>query len=272
MLIIRKKLVNSFFFYGTIYVGDKMKKNVLILMLFLSIFILFGCKKKEEEKEVVKDDIRELKEEEINDLMGLVEELYYFDINPAKSFKTTDLTNQEVLLWASFKMGNMDGVEFKELEELASKYLDFSLEPEHIICVTHFNILDASANSYLYDPDSKSYKKNDTHTSHSENGYYSIVYNNYVSSSYKNGDYIITVNKLFSSTDYYPWVSRDFARNYYASYLDAKYDKNPVLNKVYSKEASEKIKTIDSSKLVKYTYTFRLKNDNYVLKSYQIEQ
>ena len=48
--MVRKKLVNSFFFYGTIYLGDYMKKEFLIFFLFLSIFMVVGCKKKEEPK------------------------------------------------------------------------------------------------------------------------------------------------------------------------------------------------------------------------------
>ena len=247
-----------------------MKKKVLIL-LFISLFILVGCKKKEEVKEKPKDEIRDLKESEIEALTQRVGDLYYFDINPAKSFKTSELTNQEVLLWA-VGIRSVDEFEFEELANKAEEYLDFSLEPENVLCMTHSNILGSSDYRYIYDASSKTFKVNKNHEKHSEFGYYSTVYNKYVSSSYKNGDYIITVNKLFSTTNYNPWVSRDFERNYYATYKDAKLDTNPVLVNTYRKDVEQKIDSVDSSKLVKYTYTFKLKNGNYVLKSYEIEQ
>ena len=242
-----------------------MKKKILIL-LFISLFILVGCKKKEEVKEKPKDEIRDLKESEIEALTQRVGDLYYFDINPAKSFKTSELTNQEVLLWA-VGIRSVDEFEFE-----AEEYLDFSLEPENVLCMTHSNILGSSDYRYIYDASSKTFKVNKNHEKHSEFGYYSTVYDKYVSSSYKNGDYIITVNKLFSTTNYNPWVSRDFERNYYATYKDAKLDTNPVLVNTYRKDVEQKIDSVDSSKLVKYTYTFKLKNGNYVLKSYEIEQ
>ena len=47
MLIIRKKLVNSFFFYGTIDLGDRMKKKSLIIILILAL-CLVGCGKKDD--------------------------------------------------------------------------------------------------------------------------------------------------------------------------------------------------------------------------------
>lgn len=270
--MVRKKLVNSFFFYGTIYLGDSMKKKLLVLFLFLSIFMIVGCgKKKEEEKPKVVDEVRDLKEDEINTLMERVNYLYYFDINPAKSFKTSELTNQEVLLWA-VGIRSVDEFEFEELVNRAEEYLDFSLEPENVLCMTHSNILGSSDYRYIYDASSKTFKVNKNHEKHSEFGYYSAVFNKYVSSSYKNGDYIITVNKLFSTTNNNPWVSRDFEKNYYATYKDAKLDTNPVLVNTYSKDVEQKFDSVDSSKLVKYTYTFKLKNGNYVLKSYEIEQ
>ena len=140
----------------------RMKKKILIL-LFISIFVLVGCKKKEEVKEEVKKEVRALKEEEIAALSDYVDDLYYFDINPAKSFKTSELTNQEVLLWAAYNMGNIEGAAFSDLEEMAKNYLDFSLEPEHILCMTHSNILDSSDYSYLYDVEKKIFVKNDNH-------------------------------------------------------------------------------------------------------------
>jgi len=271
MLMVRKKLVNSFFFYGTIYLGDHMKKKLLILFLFLSIFIVGGCKKKEEPKKEEVNEIRVLKEEEINTLMEKIEDLYYFDINPAKSFKTSELTNQEVLLW-SIGLEDADGVLFSDLEKLALDYLDFSLEPENVLCMTHSNILGTSDYRYLYDVDTKKFVKNDNHAKHSESGYYAYVINKYVSSSYENGDYIITVSKIFSDTDRIINANSDslVKRDWYKTYQDAKNKKNPVMSKSDYKKAEEFFNKNGAYK--KYTYTFKLKNGNYVLKSYVIEE
>ena len=272
--MVRKKLVNSFFFYGTIYLGDSMKKKLLILFLFLSMFMIVGCgKKKEEVKEKPKDEIRELKETEIEELTNRIDAFYYFDINPAKSFKTSELTNQEVLLWASFKE-YVDGTDFSKYETYAKEYLDFSLEPEDILCMTHSNILGTSDYLYKYDVNTKKYIENKEHVKHSETGYYAYVYNKYLSSQFKNGEYIITFGKLFSDTDvvYSNNVDYTIKRNWYKSYSDAKAKKNPVITNYNNTKAEEYLKTLDEKDLVKYTYTFKIKDGNYVLKSYEIEQ
>ena len=273
MLIIRKKLVNSFFFYGTIDLGDRMKKKSLIIILILALCFV-GCGKKDDNTKKKKpDEIRELEKSEINDLMELVDYLYYFDINPAKSFKTSELTNQEVLLWAAGTR-DMNGVPFAGLEEKALEYLDFSLEPEHINCMTHFNLLGTSDSIYLYDSNTKTFVKNDSHQKHSDTGYYSYVVNRYVSSQYKNGDYSITFVKLFSDTNAVLAMSSDAAkdRNWYTNYFDAKNKTNVILTKADLSEAKDKLDKMELDGLVKYTYTFRLKNGRYVLKSYQIEK
>ncbi len=252
-----------------------MKKTVLFLMLFVSLFLMVGCKKKEEEKpkpeEVEVDDVRDLREVEINRLMERIDDLYYFDINPAKSFKTSELTNQEVLLWAADVMGNLNGADYSDLEKLANDYLDFSLEPENILCMTHSNILGSSDYTYLYDVETRKYVRNDHHASHSVGGFYSDVANKYAESKYENGNYIISVYKIFSETNYYPEASKQIKREYYNSYSDAKSkNDNIVAHGLKPEDAKKKIEEIDVSKLKKYTYTFGLKNDNFILKSYTI--
>ena len=248
-----------------------MKKSLLVLFLFLSLFLLIGCKKKEEEKPKQVDEVRDLKEDEIKALTQRVEELYYFDINPAKSFKTSELTNQEVLLWAA-GLGDASNVSFSEYEKKAIDYLDFSLEPENILCMTHSNKLGSSDYKYIYDVNTKKYVKNKAHINHSETGYYAYVVNRYISSSYKNGDYIITFSKIFSDTDRSIDVNVDslIKRDWYKTYQDAKNKKDPVMSKFDYKKAEEFFNKNGAYK--KYTYTFKLKNGNYVLKSYVIEQ
>lgn len=267
--MVRKKLVNSFFFYGTIYLGDNMKKRLFVILLLIIVLIISGCgKKKEEVKKEVVNDIRELKEEEIDNLMSRIEALYYFDINPAKSFKTSELTNQEVLLWASYNI-DMVGMEFGELESSAKEYLNFSLEPENILCMTHFNILDSSDYIYLYDVSSKTFVKNDNHSNHKKTGYYSFVINKYKESKYENGNYIVKVYKLFSDTSYTGSLNNMMKFNWFRSYSDAKSNKDSLISgDAYT--VKEKFDSIDSSKLIEYTYTFKLKDNRYVLYSYEI--
>jgi len=244
-----------------------MKKKLLILFLFLSMFMVVGCKKKEEVKPKVENEIRDLTDVEIEELMARIGGLHYFDINPAKSFKTSELTNQEVLLWAFEQKKSYDEIKFEDLEKLASKYLDYSLEPENILCMTHFNILGPSDYSYLYIPASKTFEKNKNHTAHKITGYYSWVIDSYRESKYENGNYIIKVSKLFSDTSNTGGIENYTKYDWFKSYNDAKNNTNPIVKN----ETAYKVKA-DNSKLNTYTYTFVLKNGNYVLKSYVIEQ
>ena len=250
-----------------------MKKSIKILFILLFLLTLCGCKKKEDEKEKIEPvvKVRDLSEEEINKLAKNVDDLIYFDINPAKSFKTSDLTNQEVLLWA-VGFGDASGVEFKEYENKAKDYLDYSLEPEPILCMTHYNILGSSDYKYVYDVESKKFVLKSDHSNHSDIGYYAYVYNKYISSSYNDGDYIITFGKLFSETNAVINASFDAGRkrNWFVSYGDAKSGNNPVVKNMDNNQIKEYLNKMDSNLLVKYTYTFKQKDDKFVLKSYEI--
>ena len=255
-----------------------MKKRLLILFFLFVSLLLIGCEKKnKEEVEEEKNEVRELTSEEKSTLLEKVDALYYFDINPAKSFKVNDLTNQEVLLWASYGVDVLKTT-FADFEKKAADYLDFSLEPENILCMTHSNILGTSDYLYLYNVNEKNYINNDKHTSHNNKGFYSFVINQYVSSSYVNGDFKITFVKLFTDTDLVVYSSVNTAivpsakRNWYTNYADAKNTTNPFLQAKNYDEAKEVLEHASDEGLVKYTYTFKLKNGNYVLKSYEIEK
>lgn len=248
-----------------------MKRKILIL-LFISL-LLFGCGKKNKEvkqEEVIKT--RELTQEEITNLMNRIQDLSYFDFNPARSFKTNELTNQEVLLWASSRLDVLNSP-FAVFEEEALDYLDFSLEPENILCMTHSNILGTSDYLYIYNVETKSYIKNVGHRIHSDEGYYSYIVNRYSDSRFEEDNFIISVYKLFSDTTAVYGASEDTTRkrNWYYSYSDAKNKVNPVSYN-NNESALNDLNNIDPSNLIKYTYTFKMKNDNYVLKSYVIEK
>jgi hypothetical protein len=253
------------------------KKIVIVFFLIISLF-LFGCeKKKKENVEEEKVEIRDLTEDEKTTLLEKVDALYYFDINPAKSFKVSDLTNQEVLLWAVYDT-DIINIPFADFEKKAADYLDFSLEPENILCMTHSNILGASDYLYLYNVNDKNFIKNVSHVEHSNKGYYSFVINSYVNSTYQNGDFIVWINKLFTDTDLTVYSSVNTAivpsakRNWYTNYADAKNKTNAFLQGKNYDEAKELLDVKDAEGLVTYKYTFKLKNGNYVLKSYEIEQ
>ena len=246
-----------------------MKKNILIVVcaLVLVIFIIVGivliAKDDEPElvetpkqKEIVK---RDLTEEEHNSLIKRINELKRLDYLD-KSFKPIELSNQEVLQFAS-TLVNMDGVEFSKLEEIAKNYLDFSLEPENLICMTHFNKLGTSDNIYLYDTDTGKFVKNTNHISHKETGYYSNIYNFAVDQGrLEDNKYILKVYKVFSDTD--------SKHNYYKSYGDAVAEKGVLSIGTNSLNENDIKKYVNDLKI--YTYTFELKDNNYVLVNYEI--
>lgn len=248
-----------------------MKKKLFIFLLLFISLLLVGCgKKKPPVVEEKKDEVRELTEEEIDFLMNRVGELSFFDINPAKSFKVNDLTNQEVLLWATSNVNVLE-TSFADLEKKALDYLDFSLEPEPILCMTHSNVLGTSDYLYLYNVSEKNFIKNVGHVAHNEDGFYSYVLNRYDSSRLENDNYIITVYKLFSDTNARYGLSTDstFERNWYSSYVDAKYKQNS-LARGNNEKAQADLNSMGTEKLIKYTYTFKMKNNNYILKNYEI--
>ena len=246
-----------------------MKKNILIICcaLLLVIFIITGIIlitkdddpeliETPKQEEVVK---RDLSQEEHNAILKRVNDLKRLDYLD-KSFKPIELSNQEVLQFAS-TLVDMEGIEFSKLEEIAKNYLDFSLEPENLLCMTHFNKLGTSDYSYIYNTDTKKFSKNTNHISHKETGYYSNIYNFAVDQGrFEDNKYIFKVYKVFSDTS--------AKHNYYKSYGDAVLEQNELSVGSNSLNDNDIKKYVNDLKV--YTYTFELKDNNYVLINYEI--
>ena len=109
------------------------------LIMFLGIVILLGgCAKQNEEtkKEEVKERELEILEKEA--LLKNIDDLEYFDYL-GESFRVADLNNQDVLQFVYELVGDLDNKKFSELESIVGKYLNYSIEPENIICKTRIN-------------------------------------------------------------------------------------------------------------------------------------
>ena len=245
----------------------KKKLFILVIMLF-SLFIVTGCNK-EEEKEEVKVSNRELTEDEKSDLLNIIEKLKYMDYYN-KDIIPRDLTNQEALR-ISYEILALEGkvgsgkLEFSTLEETAMNYLGFSLEPENLVCDTHYNIQDdGGADIMLYNIESGVYTSNSKHLGHGAGGLRTEVYNNYVEGYENDGTYTIVVNKIFSEV---LGDVIDTKKTYYATYGDASGYKNELFEATMI-DANKFLEYKDS--MVKYTYKFVLKDNHYVLSSYKI--
>ena len=247
-----------------------MKKIIIGLVLILC---LCGCGKrvnenvKEPEKNI---EIRDINEDEKNILMKEIDDLEYLDYY-AKSFKVNELTNQEVLqfIFYLYKDNIANDINFSSLEEYLGNYLDFPLEPENILCNTHFNILGGSDYLYLYSIYDDTYSLNENHNYHPKNGFGSDVFNKYVSGKVEGDKYIVRVNKAFSSILN---ENRSYNESFYRSYNEASSKENKLFdatyNGSYNKNILKEMEAFDD--LYIYEYTFKKVNDKYLLVSYEI--
>lgn len=246
-----------------------MKRKLLLVVLLFLPLLLVGCGK---EKEIVKEVTpvkRNLTTEEINGMMGIINDLEYMDYYN-KNIVPVKLNNQEVLR-ISYEVLESKGkvvygeLTFSELEEVARNYLGFSLEPENLICDTHF-VLESGqgADILIYDVDTGIYNYNNKHLGHGAGGLESVVYNSYSSGYELDGTYTIVVKKLFSEIlgDIY-----EESLNYYPSYSDAQNGTNKLFS---SSNVDDSYFIQYGDKLKEYTYTFKLVDNHYILTSYTI--
>lgn len=239
------------------------------LIMFLGIVILLGgCAKQNEEtkKEEVKERELEILEKEA--LLKNIDDLEYFDYL-GESFRVADLNNQDVLQFVYELVGDLDNKKFSELESIVGKYLNYSIEPENIICKTHYNISNSSEDLYLYDSNTDTYLSNSSHLGHGSGGFRTYVFNKFISGK-TNGDvYEVVVSKVFSSI-LGDVASDNDVYDYYSSYKDAV----SGINSLFSSKYDNVLNLLNSgdydNKLVKYKYTFKLKNGNYLLTNYEI--
>ena len=244
-----------------------MKKIFFMIVVLVGIFSIVGCEKNEEYSGKKVENSRELNENEITDLMNVIDDLFYIDYYNKDVIPRT-LTNQEVLRisYEVITKNNLSKqISFKDLEIIAMNYLGFGLEPESLICDTHYNIQDDGGKDYyIYDVSSGNYIFNNRHQTHSNAGLRTKVYNKYVSGFESEGTYTVVVNKLFSQI-----LGDSYANDliYYKSYEDAKNNKNELFK---SAKVDDHYFDDYSNYLINYTYTFNLVDGNYVLTSYDI--
>jgi len=235
------------------------KKVIIVLLLLL---VVCSCSLKDEEVSN-EEEVRDLTTQEIEDLTAIVEDLKYLDYYE-KSFETIELSNQEVLRFIfdlyTTKNDSLD-VTFTELEEALESYMDFPLEPENILCETHFNILGKSDYLYLLDIDTWKYYLNDKHESHSTLGFRTEVYNYFVSGEVVNNKYVVTFYKVFGSL-----YSEDGI--YYFNYTEAANRVDGIV--LSSDEQIQELFLNKDERLQSFTYTFEKDDDNYLLVSYAI--
>lgn len=246
-----------------------MKKAYVIFILLISLFLIGGCSTNIKDEETVKVEKRELAENEKSSLMEVINKLAYMDYYN-KDVVPRNMANQEILR-LSYEILALEGkvasgeLNFSDLENVAMNYFGYGLEPENLVCDTHYNIQDAGgADIMIYNVETGVYTNNSNHLGHGSGGLRTEVYNNYVEGDYTDGTYTIVVNKLFSGLLGEPYDSK---LSYYATYGDAINSKNELFksNMIDLNKFNEY-----QDKLVKYTYTFQLKDDNYVLTSYKI--
>ncbi len=249
-----------------------MKKIWIICILFL--LLLTGCGKrnvesvKEKEVEVV---VRNVNDEEKEFFIQRIEELKYLDYY-SKSFKVNELSNQEVLqfIYYLYKDNISNNIHFKDLEQYLNNYMEFPLEPENILCNTHFNRLGGSDYLYLYSIYDDSYGDNPNHLMHPKNGFGSDIYNQYISGKVENDIYTIRVYKVFSSLLN---EVRDYNVSFYRTYKDASNKENAVFQTTYTgkyaRDISKEMTKYDD--LYVYQYVFKKVDNQYLLVSYEID-
>lgn len=240
-----------------------MGKKVLISVLVLVLLLVSGCGDKVQENFSRPNIEREeMVEQEKSFLMDRIDNLKYVDFY-GKSFKSSELTNQEILQVLNNTYEDLDNVSFKELESKALSYFNYYLNPEDILCDTHTYLYSTSDYLYKYDAIDKVFKFNTSHTGHKAVGVETNVINKYVDSYKEDNTYTVVVYKVFSEL-----LNSDNSNysNYYRSYNDALLKSNLLF---VSNNPENEIDNY-TEELIKYTYTFVKDEDNYYLSKYTI--
>lgn len=246
-----------------------MKNKLFYILLIVVVFLVVGCTKENTNDVENVVEAKELTESQIDELMNVVNNLKYMDYYN-KDIVPRNLTNQEALrisyeILASEGKAQSGKLKFSDLESVALNYLGFSLEPENLICDTHYNIQDGGgADIMIYNVDSGIYYINTKHLGHTGGGLRTEVYNSYHEGNVSGDTYTIVVKKIFSQILGDAVYSK---KEYYASYNDASYKRNALF--VSSDVIEENFKDFDD-KLIEYTYKFKLKDGNYILSEYKI--
>lgn len=250
-----------------------MKKIVIITLgvLIVSSLTIFCVIKFNDNS---KKGIKELSQNEIDDLMEIIDKLYIVDERDENIDENHKLSNQQLL---EFAFANTKIIKetnslyekewnYNDLNETVNKYFGIDLIKEDYLCP-----LDKHA-FYKYDTKNDKYIFNKEHLGHGGPEIIDVI--NLYSSSYSKKDiYTIKVKKAFSSDmNENPDNEAIYNKNY-NSYLYPEDDLFEVYgenrNEVF-KNAREKVEGY-KDELYEYTYTFKKENGNYIFLTYTQE-
>lgn len=181
-----------------------------------------------------------------------------------KSFKTSDLTNDELLRMGFCLFGPVKNFGFEDItfEDLNRTYINGffgrdDVQPKDILCSCGKLI-----STYNRSNDTYTWDKKFHYLDHKSDTY------NEIKDIYKVEDrYIVEVYKIFpdllkhSSTTQY---------NFYATYNDAANKENPLFTVTNEDEFIKAAETLDDSKKVLYTLTFKRIKGSFKLENYEI--
>lgn len=232
--------------------------------------------KEDTDKEKDKDKKEELSSNEQKEIMNAIDKLAFIDFN---NKDVTDLKklSAKTLMWLALEDMNFsfDGIETVSTDKI-TKTLDNMLS-DYNLEFTDLYDFGCDEPFYKYDSNKKVLAYNEEHGGHGGGRYETSITNRFVEGYKKDDKYTVVVYKLFGEL-----TDIGFYTKYYASYQNAKDEKNPVytidLDEVnddefggFSKEETKKIlNDTPEDKLIKHTYEFIKENNNYKLVSYKI--
>ena len=167
-----------------------------------------------------------------------------------------------VLVASMTDKNSNDGYNINDLNKTAQTYFNRDIK------IVKFNCGGCGNELYIYDESTNSYIPNPEHLGHG-GGFIKDIYNIYFSSKRDKNTYYVTVLKAFSSGGGIGCGD--------TAYYDSLNESNKVIDIEYNMETCELLTNIEQEiqnnkgKLNKYTYTFEKVDDNFILKSLEME-
>lgn len=206
---------------------------------------------------------------DIDLIMIRIQELAHIEQVNRNINDVSELTNQELLLFAVDSLGYEDSIKKSEIEDIIEKYFGRSVVFENINC--HYGD-EVEPPLYLYDSKKEEFVKNEEHGAHGIGDYYADILNRLVEYKVDGNLYVIRVKKAFAMKH-----DTGFPVTYYKTYEDAHNGENVLFElKIDSYEELENynpeddFNNIANDDLVTYEYVFEKNGNNFILKSYRI--
>lgn len=228
--------------------------------------------KKDDDKpqEPTKKEERELTKSEQEALMSSIDKLQFVDFYNKNIDTPKDYNNQELMWIALGMMGQYgESIDAKSITDKLNKNLyEHDLEMEDLydwVCDTPY---------YKYNSNTNVLSYNEEHTGHGGGRFAANVINRFAEGKVNGDEYVITVYKMFSEL-----LELGVSSKYYATYSDAKAQKNAIydvgdIGDMYEdlteSEQKKILADLSEDKLVKHTYVFVKKGNDFQLKSYKI--